>query len=131
MANNNPNPYIQLNREFQYDPLFRNPKLIKPLRLFLYLRMNTSHEKVILKGVELQKGQLIRSLSQMAEGIGLDYDGANGKAVKQIRDSLDFLEEQGYIRIDRRDHKPSIITVYADQCHSLEVPEFLENKGKK
>lgn len=129
MSERNPNPYIEMDREFQYDQLFCNPKYWKQLRLYLYLRMNTAHKEEVLRDVTLQKGQVIRSLRQMVEGLGLKYDGPEGNNVFQIRHSLEFLEEHGYISIQRRDHRPGIITVFADKSHSLEVPEFLENKG--
>lgn len=129
----NPNPYIEIDREFQYDPLFLNPKYINHLRLYLYLRMNTAHKQEVLRDVTIEQGQLVRSISQMAKGIGLKYEGKNGKPldrdVDQIRDSLEFLEQHNYIAIQRRNHKPSIITVFADKRHSLEAPTFLENTG--
>ena len=130
----NPNPYIEVNREFQYDPLFKEPKYVNHLRLYLYLRFNTVHKEEVLRDVTLQKGQVIRSLRQMVEDLGMKYEGKDGRPIdknlNQVRASLRFLELHNYIGVERRDHKPSIITVFAEKLHRLEVPEYAVNPRK-
>lgn len=122
----NPKPHFQVNREFQYDPLLADPKRSNELRLYLWLRANTSHKKENLKGVAVEKGQVIRSYQQMSDGLGLSKD--------QVRYSLQFLESHSYIHVKRRGTRASIITVYADAdksfSHSLEEQKTLENTGK-
>lgn len=108
----NPNPYIEIDRDFQFDPLLLNPKYSKSLRLYLWLRLNTAHKTENVRGEVIEKGQLIRSYDQMAVGIRLSK--------KEVRDSIDFLVEHGYIIKESRGVKKALkITVLRDAGHNL------------
>ncbi len=116
-------PYIQVNRDFQYDALITNPKYATHLRVYLYLRLNTAYkEHETPNGETLGKGQVLRSYAQIAVALGVTS--------KVVRGSLSFLERNGYVTIGQRDHKPSIYTVRADAGQRYECTETLENTGK-
>ena len=94
--------WIKLHRKILSSDIWKD---VTAFRIFVYLILNATHDGTRINGIELKKGQFIRSYRQIAK----DLEYREGRGIKQysvstIKRNIDKLVSAGRIKVDETEH---------------------------